>query len=41
MMRLEQEDLDDPGIANAYKLNVAELKKELQKIVLQTVPDRL
>ena len=27
MMRLEQEDLDDPGIANAYKLNVAELKK--------------
>jgi len=30
MLRLEQEDLEDPGIANAYKMNVNDFKKRYQ-----------
>jgi len=30
MLRLEQEDLEDPGIANAYKMNVTDFKKRYQ-----------
>jgi len=30
MLRLEKEDLEDPGIANAYKMNVTDFKKRYQ-----------
>ncbi len=30
MLRLEKEDLEDPGIANAYKMNVNDFKKRYQ-----------